>query len=99
MTSTANDSLAEQQLLGKWAGSSERETLEYTFEPKNRFIVNIFLPDQAPSKAWGYWDVRDGNLRIGTSAEHCEGAPITIEENQFTLQKNGLTTTIFTRLR
>jgi hypothetical protein len=97
MNSTNTDSLAEQQLLGKWIGSSERETLEYTFEAGHRFTVNIILPGESPSKAWGYWDVRDGNLRIGLSADQCDGTPITIESDRFILQMKGLATTIFNR--
>jgi hypothetical protein len=82
---TNEDIRAEGQLVGKWVGTEGTQRLEYEFEPQHRFKVKIVEGDGESSCAWGYWDVLNGQLRLGTSAEECDGMPISVGEAEFTL--------------
>jgi hypothetical protein len=94
---TDKDIRDERQLIGKWAGVERRQTLEYTFQPQHRFTVKIIEADKPDSCAWGYWDVRDGKLRMGTAEDQCDGLPIAVDEVRFTLGDPSMGTSVYTR--
>jgi hypothetical protein len=85
MNASSDDAETEEQLVGEWVLSTPIETLEYKFEPQHRFTVKILKAGEEPSCAWGYWDVLDGKLRMGTSAQECKALPIKLEANRFTM--------------
>lgn len=94
---TPDDLRAERQLIGKWIGSERHQELEYNFDPQHRFTVKINEPGQPASCAWGYWDVSVGNLRLGTSADQCDGLPIIVEQSRFILGDPSMGTSVYTR--
>src|SRR5687767_4807132 len=99
MSPINDDTSAEKQLIGEWGISTPRETLEYKFEPQHRFTVKIKRPGEEPSSAWGYWDVLNGQLRMGTSINDCNGMPIKIEGDQFSLLKGSDPVAVHSRRR
>jgi hypothetical protein len=97
MDTTDDDAKSRTNLLGRWLGTSENETLDYTFEPNNRFTVVSTVRGEPPSKIWGFWDVGGGSLRLGTSASECEELAISLRGDEFSITDPTVATRVFRR--
>lgn len=85
MNTLCDDSILEEAMLGRWIGSSRGQTFDYTFHPKHYFTLAIQTPSEPVSRVYGYWDIRDHALHIGTSAAETDGAPIEISNETFAI--------------
>jgi hypothetical protein len=85
MNTLCDDATLEDAMLGRWIGSSRGQTFDYTFHPKHYFTLTIKTPSEPASRVYGYWDIRDHVLHIGTSESDTAGAPLEISEDTFSI--------------
>ena len=97
MNALCDDATLEEAMLGRWIGFSRGQTFDYTFHPKHYFTLTIKSPDEAASRVYGYWDVRDHALHIGTSEFDTAGATLEISDNTFLIVAPGGHRTEFKR--
>src|ERR1043165_5679103 len=53
------------------------------------FTLTIKSPDEAASRVFGYWDIRDHELHIGTSESETDSAEIEIFDDSFCIVAAG----------
>ena len=89
MNALCDDATLEEAMLGRWIGCSRGQTFDYTFHPKHYFTLSIKSPDEAASRVFGYWDIRDHELHIGASELETDSAEIEIYDNSFCIVAPG----------
>lgn len=73
-------------MLGRWIGNYRGQTFDYTFHPKHYFTLTILSEIEPTSRVYGYWDVRDHALHIGTSASETDSALLEIfDDDNFSI--------------
>lgn len=88
MNALCDDATLEEAMLGRWIGCSRGQTFDYTFHPKHYFTLTIKSPDEA-SRVYGYWDIREHALHIGTSEFDTAGAALEISDDTFSIVAPG----------
>jgi hypothetical protein len=89
MNTLCDDATLEEAMLGRWIGSSRGQTFDYTFHAKHYFTLTIKSPSEAASRVYGYWDIRDHALHIGSSEAETDSAEIEIFDNTFCIVAPG----------
>jgi hypothetical protein len=89
MNAVADDSALEEAMLGRWVGNYRGQTFDYTFHPKHYFTLTIKSEIESTSRVYGYWDVRDHALHIGTYESDTAGAPLEILDDAFAIVAPG----------
>jgi len=72
-------------MLGRWIGSYRGQTFDYTFHPKHYFTLTIKSPSEPVSRVYGYWDIRDHALHIGTPESETNSAALEFFDDTFTM--------------
>ena len=89
MNAVADDAALEEAMLGRWIGNYRGQTFDHTFHPKHYFTLTIKSESEPTSRVYGYWDVRDHALHMGTSEFDTTEAPLEISDDVFAIVAPG----------